>query len=261
MNNTDFIKNVWNDNLYEEMAKIRTLIKTYPYVAMDTEFPGVIAKPTGNFKKMAGFPYQQLRCNVNLLNLIQLGISISDNRGNRPQPVHTWQFNLKFDLEMDMYSKESIELLQTAQIDFQDHQKRGISPETLGYLLITSGLVMSNQVYWIGFHASYDFAYLLKLLTGNPMPEKEVEFYKLLKVVFPRFYDYKVLIKNSDFMKKGLQEIGTTLGVVREGIAHQAGSDALLTSAIFFKSIRDILNRDIVESNMNRVFGIESSLS
>ena len=39
-------------------------------------------------------PYAR-RCNVDLLKIIQLGLTFLDSRGNMPQGVTTWQFNFR----------------------------------------------------------------------------------------------------------------------------------------------------------------------
>lgn len=257
MHKEEAIKNVWKHNLEEEMANIRQLIKKYNYVAMDTEFPGVVAKPLGSFKSQTSFAYQQLRCNVDILNIIQLGISISDENGRRPEKVHTWQFNFFFNLDADMYSQESIDLLLRAELNFKKHMDKGIDVREFGSLLITSGLVMSEDIVWISFHSAYDFAYLIKILTGNLMQEREEDFYRYMNVLFPVFYDFKYLIRSTEYVRKGLQEISNDLGVFREGTAHQAGSDALLTSLAFFKSFEVFLRREDIAPMICKLYGIE----
>lgn len=110
------IKDVWAHNLEEEFAAIRKLLPKYCYVAMDTEFPGVVARPIGDFKTTADYLYQLLRCNVDLLRIIQLGLSFFDEDGKTPTgPYTTWQFNFKFNLSEDMYAQDSIELLTNSR--------------------------------------------------------------------------------------------------------------------------------------------------
>lgn len=51
-----------------------------------------------------------------------------------------------------MYASDSIELLQNCGIQFQKHETDGIDPIAFSELLITSGLVLNENVRWISFH-------------------------------------------------------------------------------------------------------------
>merc|ERR1719356_2118809 len=114
----DRIREVWSHNL-EEVKNICQVVQDYPYVALDTEFPGVVARPIGEFKSTADYQYQLLKCNVDLLKIIQLGLTFLDDKGNLPDTgVSTWQFNFKFNLTEDMYAEESVGLLQNSGIQF-----------------------------------------------------------------------------------------------------------------------------------------------
>ncbi|KAJ3271420.1 CCR4-NOT transcription complex subunit 7, partial [Blyttiomyces sp. JEL0837] len=142
------IKEVWAGNLEAEFTVLRDLVEKYPYISMDTEFPGVVARPIGNFRTSADYQYQTLRCNVDLLRIIQLGITFADENGNPPPGPCTWQFNFKFNLSDDMYAQDSIDLLTKSGIDFKKHEEFGIDVEHFGELLISSGFVLLDDVKW-----------------------------------------------------------------------------------------------------------------
>lgn len=251
------IVEVWAENLDEEMSNIRKAIYEYPYVSMDTEFPGVVAKPLGNFATTSNFHFHSLRINTKILKLIQLGITLGDADGKMPQ-ICTWQFNFEFDLANDMYSQNSIDLLLNANLNFRKHKEEGINPDIFGRALLTSGLVMNDSIYWISFHSSYDYAYLIKVLTGAALPESETDFCKLLEALFPNFYDIKYMLRNTTMTKKGLQEIADNMKVDRIGIQHQAGSDSYVTLGIFY-AVRDSLLEGLQDTGivMNKLYGLE----
>src|SRR6266702_935324 len=51
-----------------------------------------------------------------------------------------------------MFAPESVELLQKSGIDFERHEEIGILPNDFAELVITSGLVLTDETRWISFH-------------------------------------------------------------------------------------------------------------
>jgi len=253
-------REVWADNLEEEMGIIREVILHYPYVAMDTEFPGVVARPVGTFKDQSDFHYQTLRCNVDMLKLIQLGLTFTDARGHLAQingQFCIWQFNFReFSLKEDVYARDSIELLKHSGIDFIALEIQGIDVRRFGELLMVSGVVLNDDVRWITFHSGYDFGYLLKLLTCTRLPENESDFFELLYKYFPQIFDIKYMMKCLGNIHGGLNKLADTLQVERIGQQHQAGSDSLLTAFTFFKLLSSKFSDEGVERFTGILYGL-----
>uniref|UniRef100_A0A6T9FJ50 poly(A)-specific ribonuclease n=1 Tax=Haptolina ericina TaxID=156174 RepID=A0A6T9FJ50_9EUKA len=290
-----YIRDIWCDTLDAEMATIREIVTTYPYVSMDTEFPGVVARPIGTFKSSSDFHYQTLRCNVDLLKIIQLGLTFCNEDGELAPGVCTYQFNFKFSLSDDIYAQDSIDLLTRSGIDFKRHEELGIDVIYFAELLISSGIVLCDevvvitrvlicashalvtlmslytmlrhsgffsscfllQVRWVSFHSGYDFGYLMKLLTCKPLPHEEDDFFSDLKLYFPQIYDIKYLMKSCEGLKGGLNKLAEDLEVERIGPEHQAGSDSLLTQATFFKMRSLFFENDLDSSkHLNILYGL-----
>ena len=170
------------------------------------------------------------------------------------------EFNFKFNLDEDMYTTSAIDLLQQSGIDFNKFNTDGIEIYEFTQLLYTSGLVMNNDVYYITFHSSYDFGYILKILTCKPLPLDDKEFMKTLHVLIPHFYDLKVMIdENEQISCGGLQGLANELDVERVGPQHQAGSDALVTLKTFTALMKRFFNGDLVNKNFeNKLYGLNN---
>ena len=151
--------------------------------------------------------------------------------------MSTWQFNFQFDLDRDRRSEASIKLLDTCGIDFQQLKRRGIDPLYFAEKMTLSGLVLNDRVTWVCFHGCYDFAYLLKTLMNESLPQSKDHFHRLLRIYFPRIYDIKTFQHELDlqFEGGGLNRLADMLGIKRVGTTHQAGSDSLVTSQVFFR--------------------------
>lgn len=250
----------------------------------------------GAFTTRADYHYQTLRCNVDLLKVIQLGITLFDENGDMPPPQVneepglspyrnsllpcpcTWQFNFQFSVTEDMCNSESINFLTEHGLDLEQHEQNGIDPSEFGAMLISSGMAMFEDVKWISFHSGYDFAYLVKLMLCKELPEDEAEYRDLMNLYFPSIYDIKYMIKhaqkthsvNSNTLtpaavgilnnlgqKSGLQDLADELGIKRMGVAHQAGSDSLLTGKVFWDVKKNIFSGNVDdEKYLGQIWGL-----
>ncbi|KAK9469733.1 ribonuclease H-like domain-containing protein [Lipomyces arxii] len=254
------IREVWASNFEQEMHVIRELIERFNYISVESEFPGIVARPIGSFKTTTDYHYQTLRCNVDLLHVIQLGITFADAHGHRPEGLpSTWQFNFKYNLNEEMYQSEMIDLLTKSGVDFKRHEEFGIDPFAFAELFVTSGLVIDDSVTWISYHSGYDFGYLVALMLNSSLPAEETEFVELVKIFFPSLYDVKLMTKAATGKpaKGTLQDLAEELRVPRVGPAHHAGSEALLVNSCYFELAKVIRSADVTDDSFhNQMWGL-----
>ena len=126
-------------------------------------------------------------------------------------------------------------------------------------MLLNSGLIFNEKIYWISFHSGYDFGYLVKILTNKPLPKSDFDFLKLIEFYFPNFYDVKYLNSFLGNFVGGLNKLADKLQVCRVGQMHQAGSDSVLTLSVF-KELKNIyLDGSIEERFKGILFGLNST--
>ena len=255
------IRRVWAHNVEEEFRIIRNAIDHFPYVSMDTEFPGVIHRPTKHPALLtAGDRYDLLRRNVDALHLIQVGITLAASP--TAAPALAFEINLSdFDQRVHRHAAESVQLLAEHGVDLAAHRRHGVRASALAPLLMSSGLVCSHgAVKWVTFHSAYDFAYLVKLLMGRKLPRSMAEFLNLVRVFFgDEVYDVKHMMRHcGGELYGGLERVAAALQVKRAaGRCHQAASDSLLTWDVFRRMRELYFLKHGVEAYQGVLFGLE----
>ncbi|MBA0738999.1 hypothetical protein Gogos_012304 [Gossypium gossypioides] len=119
-----------------------------------------------------------MKSNVDMLQIIQLGFSLSYAWGNLLDfysPFsYVWEFNFRdFNINRDRYASDSIELLKRQGIDFEKNKEKGIDSKNFAKFW-DYGLVFNchglKSITWITFHGTYDFGFMLKIITQSPLP-------------------------------------------------------------------------------------------
>ncbi|OWM73616.1 hypothetical protein CDL15_Pgr026715 [Punica granatum] len=257
------IRQVWAHNLDNEISLIRSIIGSYPYVSMDTEFPGTVFAPPGGhyLQRDPREQYRLMKKNVDALKLIQVGLTFADAYGNLPDfgmPCSfIWEFNFRdFDAARDPHAPDSIALLRRQGIDFERNREEGIESRRFADVMYMSGVLFGRGgVTWVTFHGGYDFAYLVKVLSKwDQLPARLEDFLSLVGVFFGnRVYDVKHMMRFCNGLYGGLERVANTLQLDRAvGKCHQAGSDSLLTWRVF-QRMRDLF---FVNARQERLAGV-----
>jgi CCR4-NOT transcription complex subunit 7/8 len=236
------VRQVWAHNVVQEFHLISMVVEQgkHRYGSIDTEFPGFVYKANDGLDFWTK-QWDTLRLNVDNLRLIQFGLALADENGNPPPGCGVWQFNFTFDASRDARSESSMKLLREAGCDFDKHRDEGICPFAFGEMLQASGLVCNENMNWISFHGGYDFAYLVKALTGGlALPARVGDMLNYVDLFFPCRCDMKYLLR--EMFRGSLQSLATQMRVASSSL-HQAGSDALVTRAAFFRLDSDVRRR------------------
>lgn len=270
------VRSVWAHNLDEEFALIRSAVPFHPFVALDTEYPGVVVTSEGSYCTLT-LPqrYDLIRANVDALRIVQVGLTLSDAAGNLPCALcidgtyvrYVWEFNFRdFDISRDRYAPSSVELLKANGIDFQKNQAWGIDSGRFAAHLATSGLLSFGHfspVSWVTFQGAYDFAFLVKVLTRDcKLPTTVREFLEIVRFFFGnKVFDVKHLSKHCRGLYGGLERVASAVKVERAvGSRHQSGSDSLLTWQVFYQ-IASQVNPELIyhPEHMGALYGLELS--
>ena len=196
--------------------------------------------------------YIAIKNSVDKLKIIQLGITLSDEHGNLPTPVSTWQFNFDWDIDSERKAEVSINKLKECGLDFNNFKHHGINPQYFAEKVMASGLVLNDRLTWICFHGNQDFGFLIKLMMNENLPSTRQNFEKFLQHYIPNVLDIKSFMHSFN-LYGGLEKIAKQLHIVRMGSQHQAGSDALVTLQGLFRLFNN-LDTDSDRKNYLEVF-------
>ncbi|XAR58623.1 Poly(A)-specific ribonuclease [Bertholletia excelsa] len=215
------INEVWAANLDYEVGRIASMLDMYPFVALDTEFPGFLSNtPRYGSQEQR---YHDLKINVESLKMIQLGLTLFDSEG---RIGGSWQINFSdFDASRDLHVEASVRLLRKNGIDLEKHTVQGVESCVFAKQFLS---ILSNHrnLKWISFHGLYDLAYLLKVMTGlQLLPPTLAQFACLLWELFGSVCDLKYMARFCEGLmmgELGLERLAKILHVHRSGQAHQA---------------------------------------
>ena len=106
-------------------------------------------------------------------------------------------------------------------------------------MLLSSKLVLMDNVTWLTFDSAYNFSYLLSQLTCQSLPESESEFLETLKIYFPNLCDIKYLMLSTDNLMGGLQKVANKLKVKRIGSQHKLSQTLFWLVRCFSKFMKN----------------------
>lgn len=223
------VRDVWAPNFDVEMSAFiaaASVAGPAGFLAMDMEFPGFLRQEP--VFASSSNQYRAMRGNVDVLRPVQVGMAIARGSG---ELLGAWSFNLHFNVAEDHHSEVAIAFLASAGIDFPRHAAEGIGRSRFSEALAACSLVGTPQGPLLTtFAGLYDLGYLVNLLTQQSLPCNLSTFESVLCSVCPHRCELR------DWLPHGsLDVLAREHGVCRQGAAHTAGSDALVTLELLLR--------------------------
>ncbi|OEL19912.1 putative CCR4-associated factor 1-like protein 9 [Dichanthelium oligosanthes] len=227
------IRPVTAANYEAELDAIGFLLTRFPFVAIDTEYPGT------------------------------LGITLCDEFGNLPvvfdshgRPFElAWEATFSdFDARRDRHAPESVAFLRSQGVDFDLARARGVSSAAfaakLAAVLSSMPQQQRDELTWAAFGGAYDFAYVVKMLAGGrTLPETWHEFAPLARALLGgRVFDAKYMAEHcerADLCRGGgLSRVAAILDVQPNNFQCLAGRKSHRACRVFTAMRRRILYQD-----------------
>jgi CCR4-NOT transcription complex subunit 7/8 len=239
---------VWKSNLGAVSADLRRVAPRATHVAFNVQYPGCVVH--GDSKRhysslTAEERYAFVRKNVNPLQPLQVGLAVRTDDGE----LYAWEVNLcNFDILSDYYRRapESIAYLASRGLDFYQLRYDGIPGYRLRWLLRDSGLIRACPE-WTTFTGGYHVAYMVKLLTGEPLPpELDAFMYLVRDKIGTRIYDVKLLAREHDQGCRGpLKVVAKQLGAVNTEEQQQDGNGIAGAAAVLALQAFEVLKDEM----------------
>ncbi|KAJ0250796.1 CCR4-associated factor 1 1 [Hirschfeldia incana] len=227
-------RNVWAENINEEMDSLKEYLKLYPKVAFDTEYPGITYRTY--LHSSDDDCYDTMKANVESSKLIQCGFTLFNEKG---EIGGVWEFNFSnFGDPSDRRNQNSIDFLKKHGVDLDKIRNKGLDMFEYNFFPKLLNVFHSQKhVEFVTFQGTYDFAYVLSILNHGKLPGTRGEFASEVVRVFGDVYDLKVMAGFCDGLGEhlGLSKLAHLLNIPRVGRAHHAGSDSLMTALVFIK--------------------------
>ncbi|KAG6470619.1 hypothetical protein ZIOFF_071696 [Zingiber officinale] len=211
------VRSVWAHNLDEEFALIRSAVPFHPFVALDTEYPGVVVASKNPYCTLT-LPqrYELIRANVEALRIVQVGLTLSDAAGNLPCAIYsdgTCVLRVEFNFRQpDRSAPSSVELLQ--RLMASTSKRINIWPRN--YLLAAPSACFS-----------WPFS---PCTVTSPSPA----------ILPPCSLLFRQRVFDCPGLYGGLGGVASTVRVRRAvGSRHQSASDSLLTWRVFYRPSRE----------------------
>lgn len=264
-------------NLDAQADLIHSLLPRFPFVAVDTEYPGTVHRPAAGRRDgqvTADERYALVKANVDELPIVQLGMTLCDDQGRLPVvldeqgcPVElAWEVNFSdFDVHRDRHSAESVAFLRSQGVDFDLARAIGVSSAAFRDKLLCFLSRRRDELTWAAFGGLYDLGYLVKLLTGGkPLPATREEFMAQVRAhLGGRVFDAKYMTEHcgrGDLRGVGLKRVATNLGVPLLQFPeppYLAGPKSFLASRVFTVMRRCIFHRDGGASHEGLIDGLQ----